>query len=133
MDNIKIALSKEDNKSPDNVHTAEDLRQMQAMTLGANILTTQTRLIEWYSKNNGNIYIFFSSVKDSTVLLHIARQMFPEIPAVYIDTGLEFPELRNFVKTIDNVTWLKPEMNLRKVIETYGYLLISKDVVLSSV
>lgn len=54
--------------------------------------------------------------------------MFPDIPAVYIDTRLEFPELRDFVKTIDNVTWLKPEMNFRKVIETYGYPLISKDV-----
>lgn len=126
--NEKIAFSTESDRNPDNVHTAEDLRQMQAMTLRAKILTTQARLIEWYSKNNGNIYISFSGGKDSTVLLHIARQLFPDIPAVYIDTGLEFPELRDFVKTIDNVTWLKPEMNFRKVIETYGYPLISKDV-----
>lgn len=127
-DNKKIALSSEDNRNPDNVHTAEDLRQMQAMTLGAKILATQTRLMEWYYKHDGNIYILFSGGKDSTVLLDIARKMFPDIPAVYIDTGLEFPELRDFVKAVDNVTWLKPEMSFRKVIETYGYPLISKDV-----
>ncbi len=102
---------------------------MQAMTLGSKILTTQARLIEWYTKNdNGKVYVSFSGGKDSTVLLDIARKMFPDIPAVYIDTGLEFPELRDFVKTVDNVTWLKPSMNFRKVIETYGYPLISKDV-----
>lgn len=126
--NKKIALSNEDNRNPDNVHTAEDLRQMQSMTLGAKILATQTRLIEWYSKHDGNVYVSFSGGKDSTVLLHIARKLFPAIPAVYIDTGLEFPELRNFVKTIDNVTWLKPAMDFKTVIQTYGYPLISKDV-----
>lgn len=101
---------------------------MQAMTLESKILTTQARLIEWYTKNNGKVYVSFSGGKDSTVLLDIARKMFPDIPAVYIDTGLEFPEIRDFVKTVDNVTWLKPAMNFRKVIETYGYPLISKDV-----
>lgn len=48
--------------------------------------------------------------------------------AVFIDTGLEFPELKQFVKTIDNVIWIKPEMSFRKVIETYGYPIISKEV-----
>lgn len=127
QDNKKIALSNKPVSSPNNTHTAEDLRQMQSMTLGAKILTTQTRLVEWYYKHNGNIYISFSGGKDSTVLLDIARKMFPEVPAVYIDTGLEYPELREFVKTVDNVIWLKPEMNFRKVIEAYGYPLISKD------
>ena len=45
-----------------------------------------------------------------------------------MDTGLEFPELREFVKTVDNVIWLKPKMNFRKVIENFGYPVISKRV-----
>ena len=49
-------------------------------------------------------------------------------PAVYIDTGLEYPEIREFVKTKENVIWLKPKMNFRNVIKSYGYPLISKDV-----
>lgn len=113
---------------PTNKHTAEDLKEMQNWDLSRKIATTQTRLIEWYQKHDGKIYISFSGGKDSTVLLHIARSLFPDIPAVYIDTGLEFPELREFVKTVDNVTWLKPAMSFRKVIENYGYPLISKDV-----
>lgn len=51
-----------------------------------------------------------------------------KIPAVYSDTGLEYPEIRDFVKTFDNVVWLKPKMNFKQVIEKYGYPFISKVV-----
>ena len=37
--------------------------------------------------------------KDSTVLLHLVRSIYPDTPALYIDTGLEYPEIKNFVKT----------------------------------
>lgn len=91
-------------------------------------MVTQTRIMEWYIRYNGKVYISFSGGKDSTVLLDMARRIYPDIPAVFIDTGLEYPELREFVKTISNVTWVRPEMNFRMVIETYGYPLISKEV-----
>lgn len=50
------------------------------------------------------------------------------MPAVFVDTGLEFPEIRQFVKSFDNVTWLKPKMTFRRVIEHYGYPVVSKQV-----
>lgn len=101
---------------------------MQAWPLSRKIQITQTRIIEWYIKNKGQVYVSFSGGKDSTVLLDLARRAFPDIGAVFVDTGLEFPEIRDFVKTKNNVTWLKPEMNFRKVIAKYGYPLISKEV-----
>ena len=58
----------------------------------------------------------------------MVRRLYPDTPAVFVDTGLEYPELREFVKTIDNVIWLKPEMNFRDVIKNYGYPIISKEV-----
>lgn len=69
-----------------------------------------------------------SGGKDSTVLLHIARQIYPDMVAVYIDTGLEYPEVRQFALSQPNVIRIKPDMNFRKVIATYGYPLISKEV-----
>lgn len=120
-----------DNKnstSSENKYTSEDLKIMQGWSLDRKIQVTQLRIMEWYERNNGQVYISFSGGKDSTVLLYLARRIYPDIPAVFIDTGLEYPELREFVKTIPNVTWIKPEMNFKKVIQTYGYPMISKTV-----
>jgi 3'-phosphoadenosine 5'-phosphosulfate sulfotransferase (PAPS reductase)/FAD synthetase len=76
----------------------------------------------------GQVYISFSGGKDSTVLLHIARQMYPDIEAVFVNTGLEYPEIQQFVKQFDNVTILTPEMRFTDVISKYGYPVISKEV-----
>ena len=71
----------------------------------------------------------FSGGKDSTVLLHIAREMYGDaIKAVFIDTGLEYPQIRKFIKTFDNVDIVKPKMGFKKVVEKYGFPLISKEV-----
>lgn len=91
-------------------------------------MITQARIIEWYNHWGGQVYISFSGGKDSTVLLHIARQCFPDIEAVFVDTGLEYPEVRDHVKTFKNVTWIKPEMTFKQVIEEYGWCYPSKDV-----
>ena len=108
-------------------YTSEDLKEMQTWPLERKIQVTQTRLIEWYQHYDGKVYVSFSGGKDSTVLLDMARRIYPDIEAVFIDTGLEYPEIRKFVKTFDGVTWLKPKMNFRQVIEKYGYPLISKE------
>ena len=109
-----------------NKFTAEDLRQFQSLPLNIKVQMTKLRIKWWLDEFDG--YVSFSGGKDSTVLLHIARQVDPDIPAVFVDTGLEYPEVREFALSRENVIRLKPEMNFRKVIETYGYPLISKDV-----
>lgn len=62
------------------------------------------------------------------MLLHIVRELYPSIPAVFVDTGLEYPEIRQFVKTFDNVEILRPKMRFDDVIKKYGYPLISKRI-----
>jgi len=76
---------------------AWELRQIQGLPLEIKIKKTQLRLQEWFDYWGGNVYISFSGGKDSTVLLHIARSIYPNIKAVFIDTGLEYPEVRSFV------------------------------------
>lgn len=113
---------------PENIHTSDRLKELQSLPLERKIQITKSRIIEWYKYWNGQVYVSFSGGKDSTVLLHLVREIFPDVEAVYVDTGLEYPELRQFVKTFDNVTWLKPEMNFRQVLEVYGYPIITKEV-----
>lgn len=100
-----------------NKHTVSDLYQMQSLPLSAKIRMTQYRIREWvdYCGNDG-VYISFSGGKDSTVLLHIAREMYRNIKAAYADTGLEYPEVRKFVKQHENLEIIRPQMNFRQII-----------------
>lgn len=106
----------------------DDLKRMQEMSLEDKITRTKLLIKEWYEYFDGKVAISFSGGKDSTVLLHIARQIYPDIPAVYFDTGLEYPEVRNHVKTYENVEWIKPKKNFKQIILEYGYPVVSKEV-----
>ena len=110
------------------VHDKQRLAELQALPLERKIMITQTRIIEWYTRWNGQVYVNFSGGKDSTVLLHIARQCFPDIEALFINTGLEYPEIQKFAKSFENVTVVRPAMSFVEVIKQYGYPVISKEI-----
>lgn len=89
---------------------------------------TKQRIEDWYNHWQGEVYISFSGGLDSTVLLHLVRtHLKEEVPAVFVNTGLEYPELVSFVKGFSNVKILKPQMPFRRVIEVYGYPVVSKE------
>lgn len=109
--------------------TKQELQMLQALPLDLKIMRSQQRIREWvqYYGTDG-VYVSFSGGKDSTVLLHLVRQMYPNIKAVFSDTGLEYPEIRNFVKSIDNVDWVKPEQSFHQIVLECGYPLFSKEI-----
>lgn len=103
------------------------LSQMQSLPLEVKIEKTKQRIKEWYESYDGQVYISLSGGKDSTVLLHIVRQVYPDVVAVYCDTGLEYPEIKEFVKTIPNVETIRPKLSFKQIIEKYGYPIVSKE------
>ena len=118
--------------------TIGDLRQKQALPLEAKIIASKQRIKEWYEYWNGDVYISNSGGVDSTVLSHLVHSLYPDVPDVYCDTGLEYPELRDFIMSKPNVVVLKPSLYNRhtrqyenisfpQVISKYGYPLISKE------
>jgi len=108
--------------------SAEKLRGLQALPLRLKIGITLERIAEFYEYYKGAVYVALSGGKDSTVLLVLVRLLYPEVVAVFQDTGLEFPEIRAFVKTFDNVVWRKPEQSFLHVLAIFGYPVISKNV-----
>lgn len=109
--------------------TMEELQYKQRLPLEVKVRMTKNRIREWVREFGiEGVYVSFSGGKDSTVLLHIAREVYPTMKAVFIDTGLEYPEIRDFVRTFDNVDWVKPKMTFKQVIDRYGYPFISKEL-----
>ena len=75
--------------------TKEYLAELQGYPLSMKLALTRQRIREWVNRfGEDGVYVSFSGGKDSTVLLHIVREMYPNIPAVFVDTGLEYPEIR---------------------------------------
>lgn len=105
----------------------QELDRLLALPLEEKIAESQKYIRGWYKHFDGNVYCSFSGGKDSTVLLHLVRSLYPEVPAVFSDTGVEFPEITDFVKSRPDVTWLSPEMSFREVLEKHGYPIISKE------
>ena len=114
-----------------NKHAHYDLVQMQSLPLEAKIIMTQQRIRQWYEHWNGDVYVSFSGGKDSTVLLHLVRGLYPNVEAVFVDTGLEYPEIKEFVKGVENVTVIRPKKSFRQVIQEYGYPVGTKRIALN--
>ena len=94
----------------DRKHTAEDLKIMQSWPLSMKIQVTQAKIIEWHEHFNHKSAISFSGGIDSTALLDLARRCYPDIPAVFCDTTVEFPEIVEFVKSKPHVSIVKPQL-----------------------
>ena len=86
-----------------------------------------------------HVYISYSGGKDSTVLSHIAKQLYPDILHIFANTTNEYPE------TLQHIRWEKEENNTnlitvipkdaygnawtsKRVVETYGYPMFSKRI-----
>ena len=116
-------------KNKKNKHEIWELRQMQALPLESKITMTKHRIQTWVDEFGvDGVYVSFSGGKDSTVLLHIARQMYPNIEAVFVDVPTQHPELKEFAQTFDNLVILNPKISFAEVCEKHGFPLFSKEI-----
>lgn len=109
--------------------TKDELRILQALPLEMKLKRTEIRaneFIDYFGVEN--CAVAFSGGKDSTVLVHIVRKLYPDIELVFCNTTLEYPEIQKFAKSFDNVTILYPKLTYAQVIQKYGYPFISKEV-----
>lgn len=80
-----------------------------------------------------NFYLSFSGGKDSTILSWLIDKALPnnKIPRVFINTGIEYTSIVDFVKECaiqdKRFVILKPQLSIKKVLEKYGYPFKSKE------
>lgn len=110
--------------------TNEDLKERYAWSLDRKVEESCDRIVDWYSRFGGRVSVSFSGGLDSTVLLDLVRNKcgYPDVPAVFSNTGLEFPENVHFVRSFPNVHEIRPKRGFRQVIEIFGYPVVSKRV-----
>ena len=104
------------------------LAQRQRLPLKVKINKSLQVIRHWYEAHDGKVYVAFSGGKDSTVMLHLVRSLYPEVKAIFCDTGLEYPELKAFVKQTPNTEVIRPEMSFVQVVDKYGYAVVNKNV-----
>lgn len=112
-------------------HTMQELYQWQALPLNIKARMTAERIRNWVNEfGEDGVYLSFSGGKDSTVLGHIIREVcgYKNIPFVFVDVPTQYPELKQFAQTFDNLVILKPKISFAQVCEQYGFPMFSKEI-----
>lgn len=119
-------------KKPDSDNIAKVVLDKVKKTLA------ERRIKEWYYNWDGQVYLSYSGGLDSTALLHMIRKTVGlEVPAVFSNTGLEFPEIVRFARQASGEfveiypRWKDgSRLTFKQVVEKYGFPLISKETAL---
>jgi len=104
----------------------EDIKKAIELPLEDKIEFSKSVIREWYNHWDGNVFVAFSGGKDSTVLLHLVRSVYPEVKGVFSNTGLEYPEIYDFAKNTPNVEIIQPRKKFTQVLKEDGFPISNK-------
>lgn len=104
----------------------QKLHERRALPLDKKIDLSLERIAEWHDAWDGAVAVSYSGGKDSSVLLWLVRKIYPDVPAVFCHTGLEYPEVVKLVLATPNCHIIRPKLHFREVIKKYGCPVASK-------
>jgi 3'-phosphoadenosine 5'-phosphosulfate sulfotransferase (PAPS reductase)/FAD synthetase len=106
----------------------KELERKQALPLREKIALSLELIRDWHEAWEGMVSVSYSGGKDSSVLLWLVRSLYPDVPAVFCHTGMEYPEVIKLVLTTPNHVVLRPDMRFGNVIRCYGWPVASKKI-----
>lgn len=117
-------------KHKQNKHTYAELQKLQVCTLEEKEAYAHD-LIDRALEETTLQSCAFSAGKDSTVLLHMLLQHKKDIPVIYGNTTIEFPECLQFAKFLAkdwqlNFHEVRPEVSFWWIVQEYGWPLMGK-------
>lgn len=104
----------------------EALKERQAMPLDQKIALSMERIVEFGEAFEWNVASSYSGGIDSEVMCDIIEKVYPGLPRVYCNTGLEYPEINRQVKQHKNVVVMRPKMPFHRVVKEKGWPIASK-------
>lgn len=107
--------------------TPQELNERLSWSLDQKIDHSLGAIEQFYNYSKGKVYTSFSGGKDSVVLRYLVRYRYPNVETTFLNTTNEFPEIYRFLKTMNDIRWVQPEMNLKQVIEKVGFPMVSKE------
>ncbi|MFL0177624.1 phosphoadenosine phosphosulfate reductase family protein [Mycobacterium sp. SMC-13] len=101
----------------------QTLRAIAARRRGTSYRHLLDRIAEHLDNHDG--FVPWSGGKDSTVVVDLARQVDPNVPVVFFDSGLEFPETLHYLQDLAqawrlNFTTIAAEPDLLTVLIACG-------------
>lgn len=116
--------------------TQEMLKQRMNLPLDVKVNMSKLRIKEWI-KHWGldKTYVSHSKGKDSTILGNLVEQVVKEDPFirgkvkhVFCDTGLEYPEIKDFSPDNIVIETIRPEKLWKDILNEKGYPVLSKTI-----
>lgn len=110
------------------------LQWAQSLPLERKIAMTEWRISEAVDRFGFKaVAVSYSTGKDSDVLSHIIRQLYPDLLHIFANTTCEYREsLQHYRRQRERFNLImslpKPEWNFNRVVEEYGYPMLSKDI-----
>lgn len=107
----------------------DDLKRLQAMPLGVKIDWAKGKIREYVDAVGGpdRVYVVFAGDKNSIALLHLVRSMYPNVRAVFYDSGLDYKETLDIVNKTPNIQMLTPKIKYHQIWKKYGLPVVAKE------
>lgn len=106
------------------------LKKRQALPLDDKIALSMERIREFGQAFDWHVASSYSGGLDSTVMIDLVEKVYPGLPRVYCNTGLEYPEINQQVARTENVVVMRPKKPFHRVVSEDGWPIASKKTAL---